>query len=59
MKIYHYGLIDPNDQDGNDDGILSRMDMTEAEAFKRNNILREEKDDRRWVKLSKEPINKP
>jgi hypothetical protein len=50
MTTHKYILIDPNDDSGNDDGVLDRMEMTEAEANDRNSQRRENKDNRRWVK---------
>lgn len=49
-QIHKYVLIYPDDDSGNDDGILDRIEMTETEAAEKNNKMIESKDGRRWVK---------
>lgn len=48
-----YILVDPNDDSGNDDGILDKKEMTKAEADALNNARRNEGSDLRWVLLYK------
>lgn len=45
-----YILVDPNDDSGNDDGILDRLEMTDAEAAARNDERRRMNSDLRWIK---------
>lgn len=44
-----YILVDPNDDTGNDDGIIDKLEMTEEEARKRNDRYRACAIDRRWI----------
>lgn len=53
-KIQKYILVDPNNDTGNDDGVLDKMDMTAEEAKSRNDERRRLHDDRRWIKQTKE-----
>lgn len=55
--LIRYILVDPNDDSGNDDGILDMEDMTPQEADRRNNTRRKDRDDRRWIKAR--PGEKP
>lgn len=48
-----YILVDPNDDSGNDDGILDKLEMTEEEAKGRNNERRRMNSDLRWIKLGR------
>lgn len=57
MKTELYYLVDPNDDTGNDDGILDRLEMTQAEAKARNDENRRNNIDRRWVKAKRAPLN--
>lgn len=51
MEIEHtYILVDPNDETGNDDGIIDEVRMTENQAEIKNNNLWIEKSDRRWIR---------
>lgn len=45
-----YILVDPTDETGNDDGIIDEQLMTVSEAAERNEKLKAEKSDRRWIK---------
>jgi hypothetical protein len=45
-----YILVDPNDDSGNDNGILDKMEMTDKEAAARNDERRRSGSDRRWIK---------
>lgn len=49
-----YILVDPNDDTGNDDGILDRMEMTQEEANAKNARSRADKCDLRWIPLRKQ-----
>lgn len=54
MKTEKFYLVDPNDDNGNDDGILDQMEMTQEEATQRNNNNRMEKNDTRWIPAVKQ-----
>jgi hypothetical protein len=43
-------LVDPNDDSGNDDGVLDRIEMTQDEANVRNKERRAMQSDCRWVR---------
>lgn len=47
-------LVDPNDDSGNDDGILDRCEMTKEEANQINQRNREERIDLRWIPLKED-----
>lgn len=45
-----YILVDPNDTDGIDDGVVDRLEMTSQEAERKNDAYRSRGSDLRWVK---------
>jgi hypothetical protein len=55
MKKELYILIFPDDDSGNDNGILDRKEMTEEEALIFNEQFLQNKNGRRWVKLVSKP----
>jgi hypothetical protein len=48
----YYILVDPNDDSGNDDGILDKMKLTYEEAERLNDERRKRGNDCRWVLLN-------
>ena len=43
-------LVDPNDDSGNDNGIIDEKEMTQSEAYKLNEERRGYQSDCRWIK---------
>lgn len=54
---FTYILVDPNDDSGNDDGIIDKTIMTEEKANAFNETRRELGSDLRWIKYSPYPIS--
>lgn len=53
---YEYILIEPQDDTGNNDGVLDRRTMTEQEAKIRNDEREALSNSRCWVKATSKPI---
>lgn len=53
-NVFTFILCDPNDDTGNDDGILDKQDMTQEQANKWNAERRANQNDCRWIRLTAE-----